>query len=95
MHLPLHLEEVVGLPISPKDGKGIAPTMENVASGTYPIMRDLSLITAGPPRGLGAEFITFVLSSDGQAMVKQQGYTPVTAANSQGHHGHSRKRPGR
>jgi len=71
-------EDVVGVAIVGKDGQAVKPTSENVASGRYPISRDLNMVTDGPPQGLAKQFIEFVLSSEGQAFVEEHGYTPVS-----------------
>jgi len=56
----------------------IAPTQENVISGTYPISRSLYFYTAGKPSNPVAEdFIRWVLSEDGQAVVKEVEYFPL------------------
>ncbi len=71
-------EDVVGVAIVNSSGQAIAPTAQNVASGQYPITRNLNMITVGPPDGLAAQFIEFVLSSEGQAFVQAHNYTPVS-----------------
>jgi phosphate transport system substrate-binding protein len=56
---------------------GAAPTEENASSGVYPVVRPLNLLTDGAPEGLVKAFLDFVLSADGQAMVREEGYIPV------------------
>ena len=47
-------------------------------SGTYPISRSLYFYTAGKPSNPVAEdFIRWVLSEDGQAVVKEVEYFPL------------------
>lgn len=70
--------DVVGVAIVNADGQAVPPTAENVATGLYPITRNLNMITDGPPQGLAAQFIEFVLSPEGQAIVQAEGYTPVS-----------------
>ncbi len=70
-------EDVVGVAIVDENGQAIEPTNENVANGSYPITRNLSLITQGAPEGLAADFIAFVLSPEGQALMNQHSYTPI------------------
>ena len=53
---------------------GIAATVESVVAGTYPISRNLYLLTNGEPSTLEAAFINFVLSSEGQKVVEDMGY---------------------
>ncbi len=55
----------------------IAPSNETVRDGTYPISRFLYMITNGEPQGLAKDFIDFVLSQDGQAIVGEQGFVPL------------------
>ncbi|MEW6738728.1 MAG: substrate-binding domain-containing protein [Nitrospirota bacterium] len=51
------------------DVDGISPIPENIGNGKYPIAGDLYIITKGIPAGLTRQFIDFVLSADGQAII--------------------------
>jgi phosphate transport system substrate-binding protein len=53
---------------------GVEATVDNVLSGAYPITRNLYLITKGEPSELERAFIDFVLSNEGQSVVKGMGY---------------------
>ncbi len=55
---------------------GVAATPENVVNGAYPIVRPFLIATKGEPSGLAADFIQFILSAEGQAVVGE-GYIPV------------------
>lgn len=56
----------------------IPPTQENVLSGAYPISRYLYFYTAGKPTNPVAEdFIRWVVSEAGQAVVKEVEYYPL------------------
>lgn len=55
----------------------IAPTIENVRIGKYPISRPLFLYTNGQPQGLVKKFIDFVLSEEGQDIVLKTDFVPV------------------
>jgi phosphate transport system substrate-binding protein len=56
----------------------ISPTQENVVSGAYPISRYLYFYTAGKPTNPVAEdFIRWVVSAAGQAVVKEVEYYPL------------------
>jgi phosphate transport system substrate-binding protein len=55
---------------------GIEPTVANVMSGTYPIARNLNMMTAGEPTGIALEFLNFIDSDDGQAIVGEEGFVP-------------------
>lgn len=48
---------------------GVAATAENVKSGSYTIARSFNIATKGKPTGLAKDFIDFILSSGGQAVV--------------------------
>lgn len=48
---------------------GVEPTENNVRSGAYLISRPLLLVTQGLPKGEAKEFISFMLSPEGQKIV--------------------------
>lgn len=63
---------------------GIAPTVENVLAGIYPISRPLFMFidlkrfnNAWPDKGVVADYLRFVLSPAGQKLVKEAGYIPA------------------
>jgi phosphate transport system substrate-binding protein len=55
----------------------IAPTIDNVINGSYPISRPLLLYTNGAPAGLVKKFIDFALSKEGQDIVMKTDFVPV------------------
>lgn len=55
----------------------IAPTIENVVDGKYPISRPLFLYANGQPKGLVKKFIDFVLSKEGQDIVLATDFVPI------------------
>jgi phosphate transport system substrate-binding protein len=55
----------------------VAPTIENVISGAYPISRPLLLYTNGEPQGLIKKFVDFALSKEGQEIVRATDFVPV------------------
>jgi phosphate transport system substrate-binding protein len=60
---------------------GIMPDQGTVASGVYPIARPLFMFTNGYPK-LGTPLhhvVTLHLTKDGQRMVEEIGYVPVTS----------------
>jgi phosphate transport system substrate-binding protein len=61
----------------PLEVNGVAPTSENAASGEYPVVRPLNMMTNGEPDGAVAEWLDFILSDDGQAIVVEEGYIAV------------------
>jgi phosphate transport system substrate-binding protein len=55
----------------------VAPTIENIINGSYPISRPLLLYTNGEPQGLIKKFIDFALSNEGQEIVRATDFVPV------------------
>jgi phosphate transport system substrate-binding protein len=55
----------------------IAPTIDNVVSGKYPISRPLFIYTNGQPQGLVKKFVDFTLSKEGQDIVVKTDFVPV------------------
>ena len=49
--------------------EGITPTTENVKGGTYPIARPFNIATKAELSEVAQDFIDFILSADGQAIV--------------------------
>lgn len=62
-----------------KDEKSdyVAPVIENVLNGKYPISRPLFLYTNGLPQGLVKKFIDFCLSKEGQEIVLKTDFVPI------------------
>ena len=56
---------------------GVAPTVENVISGIYEINRPLLMVTNGEPEGLAADYLAFILSEEGQQILKDSGFIPA------------------
>jgi phosphate transport system substrate-binding protein len=51
---------------------------KNITSGAYPIIRPLYQYTDGKPKGKLQAFLQYCLSQEGQALVKTNGYFPVS-----------------
>lgn len=58
---------------------GIEPTIANVKAGTYPISRSLNMYTNGEPTGIAEEFLKYLDSNEGQAIVEEEGFVPKTS----------------
>jgi len=56
-----------------------APTVANVLSGHYPISRSLLIYTLGEPRPSLKKYIDWLRSADGQRIVADVGYVPLSA----------------
>lgn len=69
---------------------GSEATAENVKNGTYKVARPFNIATKGEAKEIAADFIKFILSADGQAIVEKNGYISegntgaYTAANLKG-----------
>ena len=75
-------DDVKVLKVSKKTGEpGVAPTVENAQSGAYPITRPLRIYTAGEPTGNVKEYLDWILSSEGQKVVRELGYVPLSNGN--------------
>ena len=53
---------------------GNSATAENVKSGEYKIARPFNVATKGDATGVASDFLTFILSEDGQKVVEDNGY---------------------
>ncbi len=58
---------------------GIEATVANVIAGTYPISRALNMFTNGNATGIAEEFLKYIDSDEGQAIVDEEGFVPKTA----------------
>ncbi|MBU7019330.1 MAG: phosphate ABC transporter substrate-binding protein [Theionarchaea archaeon] len=63
------------------NGKEVEPTGATVQSGLYPLSRSLYFLVKGEPQGLIKDFIDFVLSAEGQEIVKEEGFVPIKELN--------------
>lgn len=59
---------------------GVAASAETALSKEYPFSRELYMYTDGEPKGEVAKFIAFLKSSEGQKIVKKEGFVPLTTA---------------
>jgi len=72
------IPEVKMLKVSKRRGEpGVAPTVENARNHTYPITRPLQIYVLGEPAGAAREYLDWILSPEGQAVVLALGYVPL------------------
>ncbi|MBW2674648.1 MAG: phosphate ABC transporter substrate-binding protein [Deltaproteobacteria bacterium] len=57
---------------------GTEATVATALSGVYPVARPLFMYTNGQPTGTVSDFINFVVSKDGQELVKKEGFVPLS-----------------
>lgn len=65
-------EEVKALKIN-----GVEPTTDNVKSGDYALQRPFNIVTKGEVKELPQDFIDFIMSAEGQAIVSEEGFITV------------------
>lgn len=56
---------------------GIEAKVENVKSGDYELQRPFNIVTKGEIDSLPQDFIDFIMSADGQAIIEEEGYITV------------------
>ena len=59
---------------------GVEATTDNVKSGDYKLSRPFNIATKGEPTGVAKDFINFIMSAEGQAIVEEEGYITVNDA---------------
>ena len=61
---------------------GVEATAENVKAGKYAVSRPFNIVTGKDLTPLAQDFISYILSTDGQAVVDEKGYISVTQGES-------------
>ena len=56
---------------------GIEPTNENIRSGLYPYTMYFYAVTNGEPKGNTKRLIDWLVSAEGQSLIKLCGYAPL------------------
>lgn len=59
---------------------GVAATAENIVNGTYNVSRPFNIATKEDISELAADFVTYILSADGQSIIEEEGYISVSDA---------------
>jgi phosphate transport system substrate-binding protein len=59
-------------------GKAITPAVATVRDKSYPISRELYVYTNGDPVGALKTYLDWMISPEGQGLVKDAGYIPLT-----------------
>ena len=72
--------EHVGMPCVTVEEGGdcVAPTVATAVDGSYPIARPLFMYTAGAPQGAVKDYMDWILSNEGQCLIRERGYAPHT-----------------
>ena len=56
---------------------GVAPTLENIENGTYPIASYFYAVTRSDASENTKLLLEWILSAEGQSIIEKVGYTPV------------------
>ena len=73
-----HTDKVKTIKVSKKKGEPtVLPSIETTLDKTYPIARPMFVYTAGEPAPHIKAYIDWILSPEGQAILKEQGYVPA------------------
>ena len=59
---------------------GVEATVENIKSGDYKVSRPFNIATKGEVSEAAQDFISYILSAEGQAVVSENGYIPLDDA---------------
>ena len=59
---------------------GVEATVENIKSGDYKVARPFNIATKGEASEVAQDFISYILSAEGQAVVSENGYIPLDDA---------------
>jgi phosphate transport system substrate-binding protein len=60
---------------------GVAPTVENIRNGTYPLVATAYMVSVRPRSSNVRRIVDFMLSPEGQKLVEETGYVPVGPAS--------------
>lgn len=64
--------------VSKEEGSScVTPTVATAIDQSYPIARPLFMYTSGAPTGRVKQYIDWLMSRDGQCIIKKKGYAPV------------------
>ena len=59
------------------DSSYVLPSSETVKDSSYPIARDLYMYTAGEPRGVIQQYLSWILTDEAQEIVNSLGFVPI------------------
>ena len=66
-----------GTPIKSLPMSGVAPSVENVRNGSFPLSRPLNFVTKQEPQGLARRFIDFARSRNVNDLIKAEYFAPL------------------
>lgn len=71
-------KDVRGLSVIMPDGQTIEPSLENIKNGSFPFVRDLTLVTRETIEPAAQDFVDYLLGPKGQMAVETSGYIKVS-----------------
>lgn len=57
---------------------GVAPSAEGVKDGSYKVSRPFNVVTGAEVSDLAQDFLNYIMSADGQAVIEEEGYVAVS-----------------
>jgi len=72
-----------GTPIQLMPLSGVAPTTVHVADGSFPLSRQLNLVTVGEANGLAAQFIEYARSEASYKLIQEHFFVPLKSQASE------------
>ncbi len=63
-----------------RGGPFVAPGIDTVRAGTYPIARPLYMYTRGEPAGAIEEYLKWIVGEEGQRIVAELGFVPLVGS---------------
>lgn len=70
-------ESIYALALKDESGEAVEASHENIIAGRYPMSRPLFLLTDGEPEGMAKTFVDYMLSQEGQELVRKHDYLPL------------------
>ncbi len=56
---------------------GVEPTVDTIKAGQYAVSRPFEVVTNNELSDLAADFISYIMSADGQAIIAEEGYITI------------------
>jgi phosphate transport system substrate-binding protein len=66
-----------GLRVTPLSWNGVAPTLQNLDSGAYPLQKTLYVVIRAPASPAVRRFVSFLASAEAKRVLEQAGNLPV------------------
>lgn len=71
-------QDVRGLSVIMPDGRMIEPSLDNISNGSFPFVRDLTVVTRETLEPAAQDFVDYLLGPEGQKAVETSGYIKVS-----------------